>query len=211
MADYGLPQLRRRLVLLAGRGFRVPFPEATHAKTPEPSSSLKPWVIVRDAIGTMKAPVRLSVARKRGGPQRFNWHIVRDLQPQTRARLKAAFPGKTWLVVDESIRPECHKGDYDGFTNVYGRMAWNEPSVAITGGCTTPCKGRFGHPDRRRTTISVREAAMLQSFPSSYRFATDHMDAACEMIGNAVPPSFGKIVGRSIREALKAHHESVAG
>lgn len=90
-----------------------------------------------------------------------------------------------------------------GFTNVYGRMTWDQVSPTITGGCTTPCKGRFGHLDKRRYTISVREAALLQTFPEKYRFRTDKMEAVCEQIGNAVPPLYAKIVGRKIAKVLK--------
>ena len=204
MADYGVPQSRRRLVLLAGHGFDMPFPEPTHARSPCPDSSLKKWVTVREAIGHMRAPVTLSVAMKNGGPQSHNWHVVRDLRPQTKARLKAAQPGQTWLNIDEAIRPRCHQAGYNGFTNVYGRMAWDTVSPTITGGCTTPCKGRFGHPDRRRYTISVREAALLQTFPEHYRFVTDQMDAVCDMIGNAVPPRYAKVVGQTILRTLRS-------
>jgi len=210
MADYGVPQSRRRLVLLAGRGFAITLPKNTHAHEPKPSEHVLPRVTVEEAIYHMRAPVRLSQASKNGGPQEYNWHVVRDLQPQTKARLKAAVPGKTWQEVKESIRPKCHQNGYSGFTNTYGRMTWDDVSPTITAGCTTPCKGRFGHPDRRRTTISVREAALLQTFPESYRFKTDYMDVACEMIGNAVPPLFAKLAGRVIRKTLEEHHEALA-
>ena len=210
MADYGVPQYRRRLVLLAGKGFTVPFPEPTHIKTPEVDSGLLPWMTVREAIGAIRAPVALSRSWRSGGPKEHNWHVVRDLKAQTKARLKAAVPGQTWLRIDESLRPKCHRNGYKGFTNVYGRMTWDQVSVAITSGCTTPCKGRFGHPDRRRTTISVREAALLQSFPVDYVFETDHMDTACSMIGNAVPPRFAKIAGLTIRASLEDYYDSMA-
>jgi len=208
MADYGVPQSRRRLVLLAGRGFGVPFPASTHARVPN-DGGLKPWVTAREAIGGRVSPVTFPHATRRGGPRVFDWHVVRQIQPQTRARLKAAQPGKTWLAVDERLRPECHRDGYQGFTNVYGRMAWDEPSPTITSGCTTPAKGRFGHPDRRRTTISVREAALLQTFPDGYNFATDQIDAVCDMIGNAVPPRFARLVGHSIKAALEAHRAAL--
>ena len=77
----------------------------------------------------------------------------------------------------------------EGFTNTYGRMAWNQTPVTITGGCTTASKGRFGHPSKRRTTISVREAALIQTFPRAFRFKTDYMEIVCDMIGNAAPPA----------------------
>jgi DNA (cytosine-5)-methyltransferase 1 len=136
--------------------------------------------------------------------------VVRDLQERTRRRLKAAQPGKSWLSVEESLRPDCHRAGYNGFTNVYGRMNWDALAVTVTSGCTTPCKGRFGHPDRRRTTISVREAASLQTFPNSYAFLTDHMDAVCEMIGNAVPPEFAKLIGIQITKTLGEHYDALA-
>lgn len=203
MADFGIPQSRRRLVLLAGCGFDIPFPEPTHARVPSQKSKRKRWTTIRPIIGHMTAPVTLSRAKRNGGPESHNWHVVRDLQPQTKMRLNAAQPGETWLSLDDSVRPLCHRGGYDGFTNVYGRMSWHEPSPTITGGCTTPCKGRFGHPDRRRYTISVREAALLQTFPENYRFTTDQMDAVCDLIGNAVPPHYAKLAGKSVLVALR--------
>jgi len=205
MADFGVPQSRRRLVLLAGRGFGVAFPPQSRARSRKHAPDLKPWVTVREAIGHMGAPATLKTALSDGGPQSRGWHVVRDLQPQTKRRLKAAEPGRTWLSVGEAVRPECHRNGYDGFTNVYGRMTWDQASSTITGGCTTPCKGRFGHPDKRRYTISVREAALLQTFPATYRFMTDQMDAVCDLIGNAVPPLYARLAAKSVMAALNEH------
>jgi len=210
MADYGVPQSRRRLVLFAGRGFKIPFPKPTHAKQLACGSELKKWLNLRDAIGNMPSPVTLKKANSSGGPRKYNWHVVRDLKPQVARRLEAAIPGKTWLSVSASIRPECHRDGYKGFTNTYGRMSWNQIPVTMTAGCTTSCKGRFGHPDKRRTTISVREAALIQTFPQGYKFVTDHMEAVCELIGNAVPPRFARVAGRRIREELTKRHEQMA-
>ncbi len=203
MADYGVPQSRRRLVLLAGRGFKPKFPVPSHSRAPEPGSKLKPWRTVRQAIGNRPAPITMRSAVAKGGPVANNWHVVRDLQPQTKMRLRAARPGETWLSIGESIRPDCHQNGYNGFTNVYGRMSWDQASPTITGGCTTPCKGRFGHPDRRRYTISVREAAALQTFPDSYRFKTEHIDQVCDLIGNAVPPLYARLAGTQIMRAIR--------
>jgi DNA (cytosine-5)-methyltransferase 1 len=210
MADYGVPQSRRRLVLSAGLGFKIPFPKTTHAKNPEPKSQLKKWLTLRDIIANEPKPITMSMARKKGGPKKHKWHVVRDLQPQVTVRLNAAIPGKTWLALEESLRPECHRKGYNGFTNTYGRMSWDQTPVTMTGGCTTPCKGRFGHPDKSRTTISVREAALIQTFPRGYIFETDYIDVVCNMIGNAVPPKFAFEVGKRIREELRKRHESVA-
>lgn len=203
MADYGVPQNRRRLVLVAGRGFFVPLPMPTHARIP--TNEKDAWICLRDAIGHFRAPRKLSDVKRGGGPQLANWHVVRDLKPVTKARLRAAVPGKGWQNVPELLRPECHQGDYVGFTNVYQRMTWDQLPVTTTSGCTIPAKGRFGHPDRRRTTISVREAATLQTFPEDYEFATEHIDHACDMIGNAVPPAFGEHLGRTVASTFRSH------
>jgi DNA (cytosine-5)-methyltransferase 1 len=204
MADYGVPQSRRRLVLFAGRGFRIPFPEPTHSKQPTPRSGLPKWLTLRDVIGHMPDPVTVKEARASGGPRMHNWHVVRDLQPQVARRLEVATPGKTWRTVNESVRPQCHRNGYDGFTNTYGRMSWDQTPVTMTAGCTTPCKGRFGHPDKHRTTISVREAALIQTFPEEYVFETDYMDQVSQLIGNAVPPVFAYIAGRQLRTVVAA-------
>jgi DNA (cytosine-5)-methyltransferase 1 len=151
----------------------------------------------------MKPAKTLSAVLKNGGPQEHNWHVVRELQPITKKRLKAAQPGESWRIIDESIRPKCHRKGYEGFPNVYGRMSWDEVAPTITSGCTTPCRGRYGHPDKRRYTISVREAALFQTFPPSYRFATDQMDAVCSIIGNAVPPLYARMAGKAIMTAIK--------
>ena len=203
MADFGVPQSRRRLVLVAGLGFDIPLPEPTHARVPEDGSGLRAWKTVRQVISHMGAPITLKAARRNGGPQSHNWHVVRNLQPQVKKRLEAAEPGKTWLAIDESVRPKCHRSDYRGFTNTYGRMAWDQVSPTITGGCTTASKGRFGHPDKSRYTISVREAALLQTFPENYRFTTDSMERVCDLIGNAVPPLYAKLAAQKVNSALR--------
>jgi len=209
MADYGVPQRRRRLVLLAGRGFAVDLPAPTHARVPK--GATRRWRTLRDAIHGERAPKRLSVIRPSGGPKSVNWHVVRDLMPETVDRLRAALPGRMRVELDDDLLPDCHKRGYDGFRNVYMRMAWDSPSPTITSGCTTPAKGRFGHPDRRRTTISVREAATIQTFPKSFRFETEKIDIACEMIGNAVPPLFAKKLASQVRRQIlerRGNHDS---
>ena len=203
MADFGVPQSRRRLVLLAGLGFEITLPKPTHERLPKTASISHAWNTVRSTISHMGKPVTLKTARCKGGPQAYNWHVVRDVSPRVKKRLQMTKPGRTWLQIDESVRPRCHQNGYEGFTNTYGRMAWDQTSPAITGGCTTASKGRFGHPDERRLTISVREAALLQTFPENYKFLTDRMDAVCNLIGNAVPPLYAKQAAGSVLAALK--------
>ncbi len=199
VADYGVPQRRRRLVLLAGLGFRIEMPERTHSKTGE--DGLPKWKTLRNAIAGMEEPITFQEARTKGGAKLFNWHVVRQLSPETRLRIKAARPGGSWSDFPEDLRAKCHRGGYKGFSNVYGRMSWDEPSVTITAGCTTFSKGRFGHPIEDRT-ISLREAATLQTFPIDFIFDTPYFERACEIVGNALPCVFAEALARCVRQSI---------
>ena len=191
VADFGVPQFRRRLVLLGGHGFKIELPDPTHSK--DGSDGRAVWRTVRDTIGDQDEPTELTAAKKRGPIECTDWHIVRTLSPNNRKRIQAAKAGVTWPAIPESLRPDCHKGDYRGYTNVYGRMSWDSPAPTITAGCTTFSKGRFGHPEADRT-ISVREAALLQTFPSDYRFDVPYMEHVCNIVGNALPCDFAEAV-----------------
>ncbi len=201
VADYGVPQLRKRLVLLGGLGFEIDLPRPTHSRNGQ--DGLATWRTVNDAIGHMIEPITLREAKEREELQETDWHVVRSLSAQNAKRIKAAKAGKTWTSIPEELRPKCHKGSYQGFTNVYGRMEWEQPSPTITGGCTTFSKGRFGHPVQNRT-ISVREAALLQTFPEDYRFDTPYMEYVCNIIGNALPCDFAEVVSRQCQIELVA-------
>ncbi len=199
VADFGVPQRRRRLVLLAGLGFHIGMPSATHSRTG--ANGLPKWRTVRDAISGLSEPVTFTEAKEQGGAQAVDWHVVRQISPANVERLKRAKPGGSWRDIPEELRVPCHRDGYDGFPNVYGRMAWDEPSVTITAGCTTLSKGRFGHPEQDRT-ISLREAALLQTFPPDYRFETPHFERACEIVGNALPCVFAEAIARQVYDTL---------
>lgn len=202
VADYGVPQRRRRLVLLAGLGFEIPVPSPTHSRTGK--AGLPVWRTVREALAGIDRPaVTFSEAKALGGPGAVDWHVTRSLSSANLLRIQHAKPGAVWKTMPEEVRPPCHRGDYNGFTNVYGRLSWDEPSVTITAGCTTLSKGRFGHPEEDRT-ISLREAALLQTFPPDYHFETPHFEHACQIVGNALPCAFAEIVARQVIDRLRA-------
>jgi DNA (cytosine-5)-methyltransferase 1 len=201
VADYGVPQRRRRLVLLAGLGFSIPFPSPTHSR--DGSQGLPRWKTLRETIKGVARPVTLSYAKARGGPAAFGWNVVRDMSEENKKRIRHARAGRSWKSIPKRLRPDCHKDIPLGFRNAYGRMRWNEPAVTITSGCTTLSKGRFGHPKAHRT-ISVHEAALLQTFPADYQFATAHIDKVCAMIGNALPCKFAEILAVECAKAICA-------
>jgi DNA (cytosine-5)-methyltransferase 1 len=200
VADYGVPQNRRRLVVLAGKEFDITLPAPTHSRIP--MKGLKPWISVKNVIGSMKSPITLTDAMNDAGPQAVSWHVVRTLSNTNLCRLRQAIPGKPWTKISKKLRPNCHQDRKAGFSNVYGRMMWDKVSPAITGGCTTLSKGRFGHPVEDRT-ISVLEAALLQTFPKNYKFNTPYMEYACDIIGNALPCDFAEVLAKACASAIR--------
>lgn len=181
-ADYSVPQRRRRLVMLASRFGKVAFaPVAPRHRT------------VRHAIGKLKP------AGKSGDP-------LHDL-PESRSlriqRLIRLIPknGGSRLDLGTKKQLACHL-KCDGFKDVYGRMNWKDLSPTITSGCFNPSKGRFLHPQANRS-ITLREAALIQSFPRKYFFdLTQGKCAVAAMIGNALPPEFVRSHAIQLRRHL---------
>ncbi len=168
-ADYGVPQRRKRFILLAGKSLSVDFgTRAQRRKT------------VREAFTLLKKI-----------PKDDPLHNIKEHRSKRIQDLIAMIPpnGGSRRDLAEEYQLPCHKR-CDGFKDVYGRMAWDEISPTITGGCFNPSKGRFLHPTLNRA-ISLREAALLQSFPPDYQFSLERgKSAAAQMIGNALPPEF---------------------
>lgn len=183
VADYGVPQRRRRLIYLAGMDMEIPFAEKNgRQKT------------VKEAIGS------LPKAGQSGDP-------VHDM-PESRTpkvlEIIRRIPkdGGSRRDLPEEFHLECHKR-CSGFKDVYGRMAWNDVAPTITSGCFNPSKGRFLHPEENRA-ITMREAALLQGFPPRYKFpTTDNKSAVALMIGNALPPPFIAAHARLVASSLK--------
>jgi len=202
VADYGVPQLRRRLVLLAGLGFAISLPKPTHAR--DGAGGLARWKTVRETIGDRKSEaVTFKPSLDRDSLAAVDWHVVRRMSPDNVKRLESLKEGESGKDLPDTLRPACHRGGYRGFSNVYGRLKWDEPSATITAGCTTLSKGRFGHPEENRT-LSLREAALLQTFPSDYKFETARIDKICEIIGNALPCDFAAAIASHVSNAILA-------
>ena len=168
-ANYGVPQRRRRFILVAGRGGEIPFGQPARRKRS-----------VREALGKLGKRARLDPLHN--FPERRTERVKRIIRLVPRN-------GGSRLDLGPRSQLECHR-KCDGFKDVYGRMAWDDVAPTITGGCFNPSKGRFLHPVRHRT-ITLREAALLQTFPPSYFFSLRRGKShAAQMIGNALPPEF---------------------
>lgn len=202
VADYGVPQVRRRYVLFAGRGFEIALPPASHSKTGR--DDLPKWNSVSNVLKDQPEPSVYKSARLREQYNLDSWHLVRRMSKANELRLRHAKPGKDWRLIPEDLRPACHRGSYFGFRNVYGRMSWDQPSPTITSGCTSFSKGRFGHPEADRT-ISVKEAALIQQFPSDYLIKANRIDDACSIIGNALPCGFAAIMAKAVAAGIQNH------
>jgi len=192
--DYGIPQKRKRLVLLASRKGPISLIAPTHK--PEE------YISVKEAIGDMEKIESGEISEK------DFIHKAVKLSDLNLKRIRQSVPGGSWKRDwDEDLKLECHKDSKGStYTSIYGRMKWDEPSPTMTTFCTGIGNGRFGHPEQDRG-ISLREAAILQSFPPEYKF-TDKKEnlksgQVARQIGNAVPPKLGEVIGKSIIEHLK--------
>ncbi|NYS76914.1 MULTISPECIES: DNA cytosine methyltransferase [Halomonadaceae] len=191
--EYGLPQNRRRHVLLASKLGPIELIAATH---PTP-------VTVKDTIGDLE-PVEAG-AENHNDPL----HKASKLSKINMERIRHSRPGGTWRDWPEQLRADCHvRNSGKSYPAVYGRMEWNKPSPTMTTLCFGFGNGRFGHPEQDRG-ITLREAALLQSFPRDYKFVPDTQPALLKpvgkMIGNAVPVRLAEIIGYS----FNAHLESL--
>lgn len=169
-ADFGVPQRRRRLILLAGKRRLIPFGQ----KADRPRT-------VRDAIGALPPPGRGDDPSHDLTEQRSDrvLDLIRSIPKNGGSRHQAP----------KEFELACHE-NFDGFHDVYGRMSWEQQSPTITSGCVNPSKGRFLHPEQDRS-ITPREAALLQSFPEDYFISMRRGKyPAARLVGDALPPEF---------------------
>jgi len=166
-SNYGVPQRRKRLILLGSRISKPFIPKPIDGK-----------VTVRSALGQINDAMGDSLHNLRPAHSLAVRSIIRSVPVD----------GGSRRDIPEHLRLACHKKT-DGFGDVYGRMRWDDVAPTITSGCINPSKGRFIHPQEDRA-ITLREAALLQGFPVSYRFDTGMgKESLALMIGNALPPA----------------------
>lgn len=191
-AQYGIPQRRRRLVLLASKLGPIELIAPTHETSP---------VTVADAIADLP---RLQAGQADG---RDPLHVAAGLSELNLRRIRQSSPGGTWREWDKSLVAKCHRrATGKTYPGVYGRMKWEEPAPTMTTLCYGFGNGRFGHPEQDRA-ISLREAALFQTFPKSYKFVRPgqrvEFRSVGRLIGNAVPVRLGEVIGISIASHLE--------
>ncbi|RAZ84458.1 DNA cytosine methyltransferase [Cereibacter johrii] len=191
--DVGLPQTRKRLVVVASK--LGPIELAAPDNDGGPAT-------VRQAIGSLRP-----VAAGEADPS-DPLHAASRLSAINLQRIRASKPGSTWRDWPDELRAKCHQRSTGAtYPAVYGRMEWDQPSPTITTQCFGYGNGRFGHPEQDRA-ITLREAAMLQGFPANYSFLAgeDRPSFARigRLIGNAVPVPLGEYVGRILRNHVDA-------
>ena len=191
-SKYGLPQKRKRLVLLASRIGNI------HLLPPDCLGSKR---TVRDAIGNLPKLENGKIDPK------DPLHRCAGLTEINLKRIRQSKPGGTWRDWDKNLILRCHKKETGkSYGSVYGRMKWDEPSPTMTTQFYSLGTGRFGHPEQDRA-LSLREGALLQTFPEDYQFFQNvenmSIGTISRHIGNAVPVDLGKIIGLSIKKHLK--------
>lgn len=189
VVNYGIPQSRKRLVLIASRHGTIKLPEETYGKGKLPYNTIRKYI--------EKYPSLQAGEKNNDIPN----HQCAKLSPILLQRISALKEGQDRRSWDDSLKLQCHK-NHKGHTDVYGRLSWDKPSVTLTTKCISLSNGRFGHPEQNRA-LSVREAAALQTFDDSFIFC-GNLGSTAKQVGNAVPVDFAKILGKQIIEdALK--------
>ena len=184
--DFGAPQRRRRLLVMASRVSKPVLPVATHG---DPASGRAAWVTVRDVIGSLPP-----LASGEVDPDDI-YHRARRHSALALQRLRAIPAGGARTDLPENLQLKCHK-DHTGHYDIYGRMWWDRPAPTLTSGCTNVTRGRFAHPDQDRA-ITLREALLLQTFPRT-TVLRGSLDEMALQVGNAVPPLFAERIGQSV-------------
>ncbi|MEW5828696.1 MAG: DNA (cytosine-5-)-methyltransferase [Chloroflexota bacterium] len=194
--NYGVPQHRYRLILIASKLGPVEFLRPSHQ-----SGNFR---TVHDAIGFLET-------LKAGETSKSDHiHKTMGLSPTNLERIQVSKPGGTWFDWPDNLRAVCHTRETGRtYKNVYGRMSWKEPAPTITTQCYGYGNGRFGHPEQDRA-ISMREAALLQTFPPDYEFVepsnkNPSVTKLAQMIGNAVPVALARMIAKSIRLHILQH------
>jgi DNA (cytosine-5)-methyltransferase 1 len=182
--NYGVPQTRRRHILIARKSSPIQIPEATHGPDRIPYETVKKVISHFPPISAGETHSKVPNHR---ASVLFEINLRRIKSSHKNGGGRRDWPDD--LILD------CHKGNYQGHTDVYGRMWWDRPAPALTCKCSSLSNGRYGHPEQDRA-ISLREAAALQTFSDNYIFYGKSKTDISNQIGNAVPVKLAKTIGK---------------
>ena len=188
VSEYGVPQTRRRFTLIANR---------VSGRELKPIKMIGQKITVNDVLGEKNGFNKVSPGHM--DRTDFN-HTVSGLSELNLKRLKyVPKDGGTRLSFagNPQLQLPCFVGKDNMFTDTYGRLWWNKPSPTITTKFFSISNGRFAHPEEDRG-LSLREGAVLQSFPKHYKFKTKTIADTARIIGNAVPPKYAEKIGLAI-------------
>lgn len=188
--DFGVPQTRRRFLLLASRVVEVELPKGDSKKR----------TTVRDFIGVKNGFPKIEAGHR---DKTDFLHTACSLSAENLKRIHiTSHDGGTresWRS-NPDLQIKAYKGKDESFKNVYGRMSWGKPAPTITTRFNSLSNGRFGHPDEDRA-LSLREGATLQTFPKKYSFKEKSLSKIAKHIGNAVPPELARRIAKSIKKS----------
>ena len=202
IANYGIAQHRKRVVVIADRDRKVPpFPQQTHGKpgSLEVAAGLyEAWPTVLNLIGNNKYPL-LNAGENGEHEGKYPNHIAPSIaEPRVLEFIRMVpHDGGSRKDVDKRFWLPCHLS-HEGHADVYGRLAWHRQANTITAGCTNLSKGRFVHPEQDRS-LTPREAAALQGFPDTFIFYGVNV---ASQIGNAVPPPLAYAIATLLKTIL---------
>lgn len=188
---FGVPQVRRRLVLLASKTETISLPKPTHGGAEGTKKQVNVWDVIKDLPKIAAGEDHQSIKN----------HRAACLSELNLRRIRATPEGGGRLDWPSHLILECHKS-HDGHTDVYGRLSKKRPAPALTTRCISLSNGRFGHPVQDRA-ISVREAACIQTFPRDFEFLGS-LSSQARQIGNAVPVDLARAFGVHIIQHINS-------
>lgn len=211
-ANYGVPQARKRAILIGYKNTLVAKPIlpplATHSAPDDKNSNLPDWITVQDVIGDLEPPKGTEI---RNVKPPYNLHFGRNPTDLSKKRYKLIPPGGNRFDLQRAaphLTPNCWINKKSGGTDLFGRLWWDRPSVTIRTEFFKPEKGRYLHPEQNRP-ITHREAARLMGFPDDFVFKGSKIEIA-RQIGNAVPPLLAKAVAQIVANILEERYQAAA-
>lgn len=194
--DFGVPQSRKRFTLIATR---------------LSENEIKPLeldgkkAVVKDVLGPENGFPKISDGHKDNSDFLHSVPSISDVNKRRLKKVEKDGGNRLGFANDPELQLKCFEGKDNAFKDTFGRLWWNKPSPTITTKFFSVSNGRFVHPEEDRA-LSIREGAVLQSFPKTYKFKGSSIANLARMIGNAVPPKYAAALGKAI---IQNHKDAI--